>query len=102
MAQFPNYYSTTLDFTLSTGGSTTLSFGFNADFLRILNRGGATAYFNLKGAVATTKDLEVLSSGEMPMTRVPKVAGLGILSTVMQSTTTGVAAIFGIVAVADL
>lgn len=71
MAQFPEWYSTSADFTLTTGGSQKKTIGFNAQTLRIFNTGSTFLYANLKGGAATTADMEVRNASEVKFDSLP-------------------------------
>lgn len=88
MAEFPSYFSTSADFTLTTGGSVVKSFGFNATYLRVYNPGAASVWLNPKDAAASTKDIELVSSGTWEAA-VPLTAGVGVFHPNMAATTTG-------------
>lgn len=76
------------------GGTSTgdeIGFGFNATYLRLVNRGGVgTAYFNISSTgAASTSDGMSLSSGETFEANIAQCAGIG-LTTASTSTGDGV------------
>lgn len=65
MSEGPNWYSTSADFTLTTGGSQKKTLGFAAGLVRLLNTGSTFLYANLRGSAATTNDLEIRNGSEL-------------------------------------
>lgn len=89
MSEYPNFFSSTALFTETTGGSVVKGFGFQAQFVRVVNRGAASLWLNVQNVAATTHGLEVVSSGDVTIEGTPGIAGVGLFHPNMSTTTTG-------------
>ncbi len=90
MSQFPQYYSSGADFTLSTGGSVKKTIGFNARTWRLRNTSSTFLYANLTGNAATTNDMEIANASELKFDSLPfPVAEFSIFHPNFATTTTG-------------
>ena len=68
-----------LTFTTGTGGG--INFGFNAEHIRIKNKGGVALFFSLGSSVATTGSPELLPGDTFEAYLPASVRGLGHTST---------------------
>ena len=74
--EFTSRFST---WTTGTGGG--IDFGFNAEHIRLKNRGGVSLFFSLGSSVATTASPELLPGDTFEAYLPASVRGLGHLST---------------------
>ncbi len=68
-----------LVYTTGTGGG--IDFGFNAEHIRLKNRGGVSLFFSLGSSVATTASPELPAGDTFEAYLPASVRGLGHLST---------------------
>lgn len=80
MAEYPNVFSTNLTIGTTSTDPSTLSFGFNATYIRVENTGALALATNFQGNAATASDY-ALSTGTVIEGTVPQMAGISFFAT---------------------
>ncbi len=85
---YPSQYAQQGLISSSSGPGVEVDIGFQATYIKLVNRGPGTKYVNFQSTVATTDDFPI-SSGETFEARMGQCSGFG-LATVSTSTGLGV------------
>jgi hypothetical protein len=81
MANAPNYYSTQAALGNATTSGIIVAFGFDATAMRLANYEAVDMYVNLVGNLPTTADLYLRACSDRILSAVPRLAGLGVVTT---------------------
>lgn len=81
MSEFPQWYSTQLAIGNATTCADTVSFGFNAEFLRLANYEAVDIYIDLQGNKASTSAMYLRACSDVYFSNTPPIAGVGAKTT---------------------